>query len=108
MLLVWSMLEFLWQKGRFQDLCGLYFLAPDGFVVIHGMNPFKEPGELLSVLNFPHTNLSKHTGLKHQEWHETTHRFCGPSLDWLDLKQSNHDAGDWIAYHKIPGWFTWR
>lgn len=87
-------LQSLWQNGRFQGLCGLYFLASDGFVVLRGMNPFQELRELLSVLNFPHTNLSKYTGLKHQAWHETTHRFCGPLLDPLDLEQSNHGAGD--------------
>lgn len=40
MLLVWSMLEFVWQKWRFQGLCGLYFLPSDDFVVLHGMKSF--------------------------------------------------------------------
>lgn len=53
-------------KGRFQGLCALYFLASDGFVGPRGMDPFQELEELLSVLSFPHANLSKHTGLKHQ------------------------------------------
>lgn len=53
-------LESLWQKERFQGLCGLWFLASAGLVVPLGMNTFQELGELLSVLNFPPRNLSKH------------------------------------------------
>lgn len=89
MLLVWSMLELLWQKGRFQGLCGLYFLASNGFVVLHSVNPFQELRELLSVLSFPCTNLSQHPGLKHWAWRGTTQRFWCPSgLAGLGAKQS--------------------